>query len=304
MDQKISAAIGEDDGRTDRVPLAVVLILLFVISWVGTVPQVYASWKGAAAVPGWMKLLQLFMLAPAFVALAAAAVNGGWPAAKALLFRLFRWRAAPAVYAAVLLGPPLVILGAIVASNTLGLSAVKLPDPAAVLSRFLPTFLVYLFLNTEELAWRGYVLPRFLHRWNPLAATLILGTVWAVFHSPYFFMKGGHPGGFHPIVFVVMVVTLALIFTRLFAVASGSVLLPHLLHQSVNGWAESLPMLPRFSGSPVPAAVAVGALALIVVAMVALNRGFWFRSPALRSERPIQGPDANLAPAQRPAAGG
>lgn len=286
MQQNVTAALPESERPVDRVPLVVVLVLLFVISWVGTIPQVYGSWKGAVAVPGWMKLLQLFMLAPAFVALGVAFVNGGWPAARTLLFRLFRWRANAAVYTAVLLGPPLVILGAIVVSNALGLSAVKLPGLAAALSTFLPTFLAYLLLNTEELAWRGYVLPRFLRRWNPLAATLILGVVWAVFHSPYFFMKGGHPGGFHPIVFLIMVVALAVVFTRLFAVTGGSVLLPHLLHQSVNGWAEALPVLPRFSGSSIPAVVAVSVLAVIVVAMVVLNRVFWLRSPAVPSEAP------------------
>jgi hypothetical protein len=182
----------------ERLGLTPVIIAIFVLSWIGTIPQLMASWNGAQSVPGYIKLLQILILAPGLVALAAAWINGGWPGCKQLLGRLLRWRARWTIYAAVLLGPLAVVVVSIVISNSLGYTKIELPAPADALAAFVPLFLVYLVLNTEELAWRGYVLPRMQLRWSPLVAALVLGVVWASFHAPYFFMKGGHPGGITP----------------------------------------------------------------------------------------------------------
>jgi membrane protease YdiL (CAAX protease family) len=37
----------------------------------------------------------------------------------------------------------------------------------------------------EELGWRGFALPRMQSRWSALAASLILGTIWTVWHLPF-----------------------------------------------------------------------------------------------------------------------
>lgn len=254
------------DPRGERMPLAIVVIAIFAISWLSTVPQIWASWQGAAAVPGWAKALQVFLVAPGLVALAAAAINGGRAGCADLLRRLVRWRASAWLYAAVLLGPPALMLAALALTQACGVE-VKWPSAADALTAFVPTFLVYLVLNTEELAWRGYVLPRMQWRWSPLVASLVLGVVWILFHAPYFFMKGGHPGGFTPALFVLTLLPMTVLQTRFFNASAGSVLLPHLFHQSINAWAEALPVLPRFAHGELPAwIVAVG---LIIAAFIA-----------------------------------
>jgi hypothetical protein len=237
-----------------------VVALIFALSWPSVVPQILASWRGAAAVPGWVKLLQVLLVAPGLVAVAAAAVNGGWPGARDLLRRLLRWRAPAALWAGALLGPPLVIWASSAAAHVLGRLDRDVTAFPRFAAAFLPTFLVYLLLNTEELAWRGYVLPRMQARWTPLRATLVLGALWTVFHAPYFFMKGGHPGGTTPLLFVLTVIPVALVLTSLFNGSGGSVLLPHLFHQSVNAWAEAIPFLPRFAGSHWPMAISAAVL--------------------------------------------
>ena len=257
------------DPRGERLPVALVIVLVFVISWLSTIPQIWASWDGAAAVPGWAKALQVFLVAPGLIALVAAAINGGRAAFFDLLKRLFRWRAPLWLYAAVLLGPPLLIVAAIVLSNALGGTAIALPSASNAFAAFVPTFIVYLVLNTEELIWRGYVLPRFQWRWSPLRASLVLGVIWTLFHAPYFLMKGGHPGGLTPTIFVVMLMAMTVLQTRFFNAGLGSVLLPHLFHQSVNAWAEALPELPRFVHSTTPALVF--AILLAVAAVVAID---------------------------------
>lgn len=261
----------------ERFGLPGVVAAIFALSWIGTIPQLLASWHGPASLSTPIGLLQLFILAPGLVALGAAWLNGGRPACLHLLGRLLRWRAAPFLYAAVLLGPPTLMLVSILLSNALGCTALRLPAANAALAAFLPNFLVYLSLNTEELAWRGYVLPRMQQRWSPLLAAFVLGVIWTVFHAPYFFMKGGHPGGYTPLLFVASLLPMSILLTRTFNAAAGSVLLPHLLHQSVNGWAEALPYLPRFAGSSAPVVISVAiAFALAVFAIVAWP-SMWIR---------------------------
>jgi uncharacterized protein len=276
-----NSATAGPDPTNEKLGLWPVVALVFLFSWPSVIPQIIASWKGVAAVPGWAKALQFLIIAPALVVLAAAWINGGWPAAKALLARVVRWRAAPTLYAAVLLGPPLVIWSCAWLSRQLGLIDKDVTNVPAILSRFVPTLLIYLVLNTEELAWRGYVLPRMQAWWTPLRASLVLGLIWTAFHFPYFFMKGGHPGGLTPLLFIVMVMSMTIVMTSVFNASAGSVLLPHLFHQSVNAWVEAIPFLPRFTGSRWP--FVFGVLVLLASAVVLLLAPSMRRAVQLKS---------------------
>jgi membrane protease YdiL (CAAX protease family) len=53
------------------------------------------------------------------------------------------------------------------------------------------TALITLFLPAlmEELGWRGYALDRLQPRWSALGSSLILGILWAFWHTPLFFFK-------------------------------------------------------------------------------------------------------------------
>jgi membrane protease YdiL (CAAX protease family) len=53
-------------------------------------------------------------------------------------------------------------------------------------------WLTFLFLVsiTEETGWRAYALPRLLEEYAPLVSSLILGSVWAVWHLPLFMIDG------------------------------------------------------------------------------------------------------------------
>jgi len=52
--------------------------------------------------------------------------------------------------------------------------------------------LVYLVTGplSEEFGWRGFVQPRLRRRLSPLMTSLVLGTVWALWHLPFFAMTG------------------------------------------------------------------------------------------------------------------
>lgn len=86
----------------------------------------------------------------------------------------------------------------------------------------------------EEVGWRGFAMPRLLNRFNPFAASLIMGVIWTVWHGPLHF-NGFYGNGL--IGFLSRFPTniaLAFIFTYLFNKTKGSLLMAVLLHTAVN----------------------------------------------------------------------
>jgi membrane protease YdiL (CAAX protease family) len=87
----------------------------------------------------------------------------------------------------VLLGPAVFSVAALYA-HIIGSWAATAPpvlrgEPPLMI---LPLFLVVLFLTDgvgEELAWRGFALPRLLASYYALVASLILGALWAAWRS-------------------------------------------------------------------------------------------------------------------------
>lgn len=87
----------------------------------------------------------------------------------------------------------------------------------------------------EEFGWRGYLLPRLLPR-GPVAATLIVGVIWGIWHAPVIVLDGynfpGHPwlgvGGM-----VVFTVSWSFVFTWLW-LHSGTLWTSVLLHGAIN----------------------------------------------------------------------
>jgi membrane protease YdiL (CAAX protease family) len=89
----------------------------------------------------------------------------------------------------------------------------------------------------EELGWRGYALPRLLSQRNPITASLILGSLWALWHLPNFIfpIAGVPPLGPFPLI-AVWIIAETFVFTWLYINSKGSVLITTLLHASINAF--------------------------------------------------------------------
>jgi membrane protease YdiL (CAAX protease family) len=86
----------------------------------------------------------------------------------------------------------------------------------------------------EELAWRGFALPRLLTSHNALVASLILGVLWAAWHLPLVWTEGA-PLYQQPLWLLLLDVTAkSVLFTWVFLHTRGSVLLAALLHATTN----------------------------------------------------------------------
>ena len=193
-------------------------------------------------------------------ALVATGVTEGRDGVRALLRRFLVWRAGPRWYAVVLFGAVVVDLTAIALHVLLGGAPPDFADPFATrivppgvsLWVVAPLFLLFGALtNGEEIGWRGYALPRLQARHTALAASMVIGVVWAFWHVPKF-LTAGSAQDYSPWLYLVDTVAKAVLFTWVFNSTGGSLLVVTLLHASMNTSAVFLPMLPAATGDTRP----------------------------------------------------
>ena len=104
-----------------------------------------------------------------------------------------------------------------------------------------PVFLVFAGLLSygEELGWRGYLLPELTERFGPVAATVLVGIVWALYHFPALYFGARATGLGDPVTtsLVQMGAVLAVAafpFSYAYYISDGSVLPPVILHLTWN----------------------------------------------------------------------
>jgi CAAX protease family protein len=285
MENTMSTTTSAD--RTDavtqrpKISLIAFFILVTFASWLGVLPRLIESWRPGTLPAGSGLILQLPMFfAPALVTILVSWWNDGAAGVRKLLGGLLAWRVGFRWYAFIFLAPAMLYLLALQSSTWFGGRVVPLQAPLDLLTTFGISFATWFFLNTEEVAWRGYALPRLLARTSPGRASLILGVIWGLFHVPVFLLKGGHPAGISLPLFLVLNLALAVVFTWLMQHTRGSLLVAHLFHLSFNGWVEVIPLYPQATGSHGPFLVVTGILA----AAALFIRWQWSRSYETQDE--------------------
>ncbi|MGN6501953.1 MAG: CPBP family glutamic-type intramembrane protease, partial [Pseudolysinimonas sp.] len=214
-------------GAMKRQPLIFFFLAAFILPWFvwGTTIAQNAgiiSWHIPESLAFWLGL--------PIATYGTAALFGGWPAVKDLLLRLIRVKVnwlwyVVAIGLPVALGAVLVGLGALVGAPA-GVG-VLLPAGGLVGAVLLNT---WMWLITEETAWRGYALPRLQRRFDPLIASLVLGVLWGLWHLPLFFIAGSFQSSIPFVGFLLSTVATAVIIGWLFNRARGSVLIVALFH--------------------------------------------------------------------------
>jgi len=214
-----------------RHPLVTFFILAFTLSWFVWSTTIA---ENAGLIDWHIPESLAFWLGLPIAAYGTAAVTGGWRAVKDLLVRLIRVRVHPLWYL-VALGLPLVIVGVVVGlGQVIGQPAgVAVAMPVSALGGAF-AFNAWMWLITEETAWRGFALPRLNARFNPLVASLVLGTLWALWHLPLFFIADSFQASIPFVGFVISTVATSVIIGWLFAHARGSVLLAALFHAATD----------------------------------------------------------------------
>jgi membrane protease YdiL (CAAX protease family) len=156
-----------------------------------------------------------------------------------------------------------------------------LADPLALLP-----FLAFAFVFgplPEELGWRGYVLDGLLRERGALAASLLLGVGWWLWHLPLFVVDGTYQAGLGvgtPAfwLFGYFIVLYSVLYTWIHANTGRSTLAAVLFHFAINATGE---LLPSTLAADLVAAVV---LLVVVVGVV----GYWGPERLARTPRARQ----------------
>jgi membrane protease YdiL (CAAX protease family) len=208
-----------------RHPLPLFFTAAFALPWAiwGTTLAEQAGWVG------WHLPTSLaFWIGLPLATFGTAAVTGGWRAIRELLSRMIRVRVRPLWWILTLLVTPITAAAALLVGVATGTQMVLALPLTAILGTLLLD--AWMFLLSEEVAWRGYALPRMEKRMTPLIAALVLGVVWALWHTPLFFIAGSFQSSVPPVGFILSTVATSVTISWIFHRARGSVLVAAVFH--------------------------------------------------------------------------
>ena len=200
---------------------------------------------------------------PMVAAVVLTVRESGRAGLRSLLGRVTRWRVAPVWYGVALLGPIALQLAAMALHVALGGQP---PDPSAMVAALPGVVLLtaYMLVQVgigEEVGWRGYALPRLQAGHGALVSSMILGSIWTLWHLPLFF----DPATGYSItpfwVFLFFLLPVSVLITWVFNSTGGGVLVVMILHAVLNA-----------SGTPLWRAIPeYGAMESPTVALVTYN---------------------------------
>jgi membrane protease YdiL (CAAX protease family) len=229
--------------------------------------------------------------APTLAALAVTGLAEGKPGVRALLGRLVRWRVGLRWYAAVGLSLAGMVWAARGLYAALGGERPAMTLPPGVPPEAWPVAVpMILALNllvggplAEELGWRGLALEKLRARHSTLVAALIVGSLWAAWHLPFFMLAGGEavtgglPFGWYALLVTAWSVQMAWAYAN-----TGSLLLPVLVHAGANTLIGTLGLVGHGDRSAGLLATYVGLNWLVVAGVAAVfGRGLVRRRAAL-----------------------
>lgn len=234
-----------------KYPLVSFFLLAIGLTWIFMIIDALGS-HGIIPFRLPLPLMIVMGYMPTLAALLITAETKGRAGVSALLRKLLIWRVGLRWYGFAIFGLPVIYIVAVLIYNQFsGLPAISIlsPDlpafhsPIELVPQIVILFLVLGIVNGEELAWRGFALPRLQAKYSALTSSLILGAIWTIFHLPLFFTASGTSQADQSFPnFMVSTVALTILFTWMYNNTRGSVLMAYLLHASANTWTRVLPI--------------------------------------------------------------
>ena len=222
-------------------------LLTFLFSWVAWLPSGLGTYgildsNGAFASLGetgkW-----LGGVGPSAIAIFLVAKDGGWRNVKELLGRAFRLRLGYWYIPTLLLVP----LAVIIAHQLNVLMGGAWPNTALLSKPWLvpALFAVFFVMQVgEEYGWRGYALIQLQRRSSAFISSLIVGSCWAVWHVPMYFIDGfGLSESRAPFAqFAITLITISILITWMQNNSTGSLVPAFVCHALINLAGEVLPL--------------------------------------------------------------
>jgi membrane protease YdiL (CAAX protease family) len=253
------------------------LIVTFGFSWLCWLPGVL----GVQRILGLPIPTEAFLLfgifGPLVGAIVAIARRGGWAAIRRFLGRVLDVRIGVAWWLVILAGPlflsALAWLGAgLLGGETAELEVVQ--KPWILLSTML--LMMVLGGGQEEFGWRGYALDILQSRWSALAASVVLGVIWGVWHLPLFFVEGTGQYYLPFGIFVLASPALSILTTWVYNSTGKRLFAAVLFHGAVNTGMTLFPPIQQVAGGDQRAFLILSGLywmcAVIVISLFGSRR--------------------------------
>ena len=282
-------------GPVRRHPLLSFFVLANLLSWLAWLPYILSEnglgiWNyrfsdalGSSQLIG---VLPGAYLGPIASALFVTAVADGRPGLRRWVRRMWRWRVRWHWYAITLLGVP----AAMLATGYVYTGGQVSTPSMMVVAAYVPGLIMQMLTTglAEEPGWRDFALPRLQRRFGPLAGTMVLGPMWALWHMPLFFSDwGGWPDAHwtNAVYFTVFCVAFNVVMTWVFNRTGESLPLAMLLHVSVNNFASIVwsEVFPTIELAEMHQALAAGAVVAAVLVLLGTRGRLGYSMP---HERP------------------
>ena len=256
--------------------IVVFLVVRKIQLWAG----IELSWAGEL----------VLKFGPSLAGILTIALTAGGSGVRDLLRRCVQWRGPMALYvAAIFLQPIILLLVLVLRGYGPQLQAVTIE---VAISAFAAQLLLNVFLGgglSEELGWRGFMLPRLCNRYSPLVASMLVAVAWFAWHIPgYILFNKATSDPVLPFALVLFPFSISL--TWVYLCSNQSLVLPILLHGSINASFYAMEeLLPGVTNAPdfQPAFDwwLAGIWCVLGVVVVAKWRSVFGRSP---EQRPLE----------------
>jgi uncharacterized protein len=267
--------IMEKINKTQK-PVWCFFALSYVLSWAVWIPiSLQEQGLFQLGLPYGIKDLGVY--GPGVAALVIVACERGWPGIKLLLSRIAIWKFKIYWYALAIFGAGFLGLTALLISTIFGQADFSFAGNPPF--QLFPLFLIWVIVFGgplgEEVGWRGYALPALMVKYGVFRSSLIIGLFWSAWHLPLFWMPGTVQYELSFIIYTIMTVPLAFIYTWIHIGTGGSILAAILFHGASNTMAGFIPFMPvaQSGGTEATFYIFIGLLWLIVAVILFITRG-------------------------------
>lgn len=255
-----------------RNPVISMAIITLAFAWPGLIWEALYS-RGLVPTQSPIILSLLIGWVPGIAAIIVSAILAGRAGVRNLLGRFLVWRVGIQWYLVGFFLLAVIILGGIGIHVLFGGAMPVIPAAGSPLWEVALGFLLFLvvgfLLNTEEIAWRGFVIPILQARYGALLASLLLVIPESLLHLPYFWNRDVD---FYQTVgvfwFTAFSVAGVFIYTFVFNKTKGSLLIVTIMHASQNAWSNLLS-----DNTLRPFQFTVALIWMIAIALIFMTKG-------------------------------
>jgi len=245
-------------------------LLAYATSWALWLPLVWLTPSETTR----QSLLVAGTFGPSVAAVVLIVARRGLSGLRSELAEQWKWRLPFTLWALILLAPAAIVLTAIVVARGLGAPAGQWNDPGQ-LFLILPVFLYVVVLGGplgEEFGWRGFALPHLERRIHPIAAVVLLGLIWGLWHLPLFWIEGTVQQQTPLPAFLTQTTVTSVIYGWLWNVTRS---LPAVvaIHAATNTTVGLLPVLPNTADSVIPLWTAITIAAVFAFLLIVWTKG-------------------------------